>query len=258
MKTHLTARSRWALLLGALTLMMSVAPQTASAKKHRLARALQSKIASQYGLFGIKINTSFASIEPERTGANDKFINNPESLATLGFGLTVDKGINRYVSVRAEALYQNKSFGHSAPEDYNLSANPSKVESETYLDYIEIPVGLVAGFQPGHLIQPYVSGGFYGALLLTADGRHTGLGTNDEARLPFRTFDYGWYLGAGSFFVLAEGAGFLGAELKYSQGMTNIADNEVEVKSSTGDQIKPLEKQTYVMSNFSLAVSYYF
>ena len=262
MKQQLTSRVNRAQLgaLSALLIIFSIVTLTsgeAHARRHRLAkqldRRLMGKTGSGFGLIGAKLNLQWAGFSANLENAKDPLINDPSAMTAFGFGVTLDRSINHYVGFRAEALYQNKNVSHDSPVNYELKMANARVKSETYLDYVEVPVGVLVRFMPGHIIQPYTSVGMYGAILVNTDGTQEGFGSTEDARVPFSTFDYGWYLSAGSYFVLAEGAGFLSAELKYSGGLANIADTGVEINGQT-----PLKSQTYTSGNFSLSVSYYF
>lgn len=239
-----------------LSISMLLLPnQQAHARRHPLAKQLDRRLMgkSGIGLIGAKVNLQWAAFSTELENEKDPLLNDPSSMYSFGFGVTLDRSINRYVGVRAEALYQNKNFTHDSPANYDLKTATTKVKSETYLDYIEIPVGVLVRLMPGHIIQPYTSIGMYGAMLVNASGKHEGQGTNENPFKPFSFFDYGWYLSGGSYFVLAEGAGFIGAELKYSRGLANMADTGVEIDGKT-----PLKSQVYTSDNFLLSVSYYF
>jgi len=222
--------------------------------RRALAKTLDKKMRSGYGLIGARLLLNFAGLGQAREGAKDPFLSDPSSSASVGFGLSLERGVNKLVSFRAEALFQNKNFSHKSPLQYDLKKSSTKLPSDTYLDYIEVPIGVVVRFMYGQLIRPYASAGLYGAFLVNADGTHEGEGENGEARKPFTSFDGGWYLSGGSFFVLGEDSGFLGAELRYSQGLDNVADTTVEAS----DKTTPLAKQTYTMRNFALSVSYHF
>ena len=136
-----------------------------------------------------------------------------------------------------------------------------RTETNTYMDFIEVPIMLVARFMHGQFIRPFIAGGVYGAVLLNVDGDQEGEGALDEARRPFSSFDYGFVLSGGAYFVLAKGAGFLSAELRYSRGLANMADTSLTAtkseESSTG-VAEPLARQQYNMNNLSLMVGYYF
>ena len=225
-------------------------------KRKALAKTLDKKMkgSNGYGLLGLRLIGNFASINQELTGSKDPLIEDPSSSLSVGFGLTFDRAVNRLLSFHAEALFQNKNFTHKAPVNYDLNSSEKKVESVTHLDYIEVPVGLIARFMYGQRIRPYATAGLYGAFLINADGTHSDVGENTEARLPFSSFDAGWYLGGGSFFVLGEDLGFLSAELRYSRGFANVADTTVE----TTNKKTPLKAQIYTMGNLSFSVSYHF
>jgi hypothetical protein len=224
------------------------------AARANLAKTLDKKMkgSNGYGLIGARLLFNYAGISQAREGDKDKLISSTSDSGSLGFGLTFDRAFNRIVGVRAEALFQNKNFSHKSPEEYSLLKTPTKKDTETYLDYIEVPVGIVTRFNYGQLIRPYATAGLYVALLVNADGLQEG--DNKEARKPFTSFDAGWFLGGGSLFVLGEDAGFLGAELRYTRGLANIADTDVEAD----DKSKPLQNQIYTMSSLSLSVSYHF
>lgn len=227
------------------------------ARRHRLAKQLDRRLMGKngIGLIGAKLNMHWAGFDAELDNQKDPLINDPSSMLAFGFGVTLDRSINHYVGFRAEALYQNKNFTHDSPPNYDLKGNAiAKVQSETYLDYIELPVGVLVRLMPGHIIQPYTSIGMYGAMIVNGSGKHEDFGTNENPIKPFSFFDYGWYLSAGSYFVLAEGAGFLGAELKYSRGLANMADTGTEVPGDAS----PLKSQVYTSGSFALSVSYYF
>ena len=118
---------------------------------------------------------------------------------------------------------------------------------------------MVIRFGHGSLIRPYVAGGVYGAALLSTEAEQEDEGTLDEPRRPFTTFDYGVTFAAGTYFVLAPGAGFISAELRYSQGMANIADVDVEAeKNENTTNKKPLTRQQYNINNLALMIGYYF
>ena len=228
-------------------------------KNRKLARSLDKKMLNnKYGLVGIRMHANFANIDAERE--DDPFIKNPSRGAGFGFGITLDKAFNRIFGVRGEFLYQNKNFSADGVVDYNLSqAGSSPLATSSYLDYIEVPLMMVVRFGHGQLLRPYVAGGVYGAALISTEGEQKGEGSLEDPRRPFTTFDYGFTGAVGTYFVLAPGAGFLSAELRYSQGMANIADVDVEAEAKENTTNKtPLSRQQYYMNNWALMVGYYF
>ena len=230
-------------------------------KTRQLANSLDRKmINSPYGLIGIRAHMNTMNVSPTKT--SDPFIKDPSRGVGFGFGLTIDKALNRVFGVRADVLYQNKNFSAQGKTNFDLTQNTTR-ETSLYLDYIEVPLMMVVRFMDGQLIRPYALFGGYGAALLTADGEQEEEGALDEPRRPFSTFDAGLVFGVGSYFVLAPGAGFLSAELRYTQGMVNIADTDVEAKNEEKAQSAnlnktPLSRQTYNTSNFMIMVGYYF
>ncbi len=255
-------------LLGGLSLLLGLSlTQTAlitdvdakGKRRKKQARRLDRQMQNnKYGLFGLRIHGNFAVIDSTRS--SDPFVRDPSRGSSVGFGVTFDKGLNDIMSLRLDALYQNKNFSAEGRSNYNLAVNTMK-ETSTYMDFIEVPIMLVARFMRGQLIRPYIAGGVYGAMLLSVDGEQVDDGVLDEARRPFSTFDYGFVLAGGSYFVLSKGAGFLSAELRYSQGMANIADTDVETTETEAvayGNPKPLSRQTYNINNLSLMIGYYF
>lgn len=247
------------ILLG-LTIPHTVQPNHATAKKVRKgAKRLDKKMKkSTYGLFGIRVHGNFANLDTAQS--SDPFIRDPSRGASVGFGVTFDKGLNNLMSLRLDVLYQNKNFSSDGLNNYNLAIN-GRSQTNTYMDFIEVPIMLVARFMHGQFIRPYVGAGLYGAALVTVEGDQEDGGALDDARRPFSLFDYGFVLSGGTYFVLAKGAGFLSAELRYSRGLANIADTDVEAtkdeQASTGTA-QPLSRQQYNMNNLSLMLGYYF
>ena len=232
------------------------------AQSTRLAQRLDKKMTeSQFGLFGVRLHANFASLSAERS--NDPFMKDPGSGANVGFGVVFDKAFNRLIGVRAEALFQKKSFSASAVPNYNLATDKGFIDTRTTLNFIEIPIMAVARFRFGEFIRPYAAGGVYGSMLLYSDGDQEDEGMLDEPRRPFSTFDYGLVFAGGAYFVLAEGFGYLSAELRYSRGFANLADQDVTAtKEEKAEGTKfgntPLARQQYFMHNVSLMVGYYF
>jgi len=227
------------------------------AKKKRLSRTLDKKMRkSPYGLIGIRIHANFANIDAAKT--DDPFIKDPSRGAGLGFGVTLDKGLNRIFGIRGELLYQNKNFSAEGVVDYNLSQSRT-LSTSSYLDYLEVPLMMVVRFGHGQLLRPYVAGGVYGAALISTEGEQKDEGSLEDPRRPFTTFDYGFTGAIGTYFVFAPESGFISAELRYSQGMANIADVDVEADAKENATNKtPLSRQQYYMNNFALMVGYYF
>lgn len=235
----------------------------AEAKNPRLAGLLDKKMMeSKYGLFGVRLSSNFATISVTRE-KNDPFIKDSSSGANVGLGVIFDKAFNRLVGVRGEALFQRKSFSAEAVPNYDLT-KPERLDTRTTLNFVEVPIMAVVRFMDGNFIRPYAAAGVYGSMLLYADGEQEDEGTLDEPRRPFTTFDYGLVFAGGSYFVLAEGFGFLSAELRYSRGLANLADEDVETtsteKNNGGSKFSdtPLNRQTYNIHNVSLMVGYYF
>lgn len=213
---------------------------------------------NEFGLIGIRFHGNFANLEVARE--SDPFIKNPSRGASFGFGVTLDKALNRIFAFRAEVLYQNKNFSSTGQVNYNLTQQ-KRLSTNTYLDYLEVPLMMVFRFNHGKKIRPYGAFGVYGAALVQADGEQDGEGQLEDARRPFSTFDYGIVAAAGSYFVLGRGNGALSAELRYSQGMANIADTGVEAdekQEQNASNKTPLARQEYNINNFSLMVAYYF
>jgi hypothetical protein len=226
-------------------------------KNRKLSRSLDKKMLNnKYGLIGIRMHANFANIDADRK--DDPFIKDPSRGAGFGFGMTLDKAFNRIFGVRGEVLYQNKNFSADGVVDYNLSQS-SRLATSSYLDYLEVPLMMVVRFGHGQLLRPYVAGGVYGAALISTEGEQKDEGTLEEPRRPFTTFDYGFTGAVGTYFVLAPGAGFISAELRYSQGMANIADVDVEAENKENTNNKtPLSRQQYYMNNWALMIGYYF
>ena len=250
----------------ALIFLLSVAcvqtvnTNSVEAKKRRGANRLDKRMKkSQYGLFGLRLHLNSANLDVSRN--SDPFVDDPESNLGFGFGVTFDKGLNNLMSLRVDALYQNKNFSAKAKNNYNLAVN-QRVSTSNFLDYIEVPVMLVARFMHGQYIRPFGGVGLYGAMRLpTTESTQEEQGAVDEPGRPFGFFDYGFVMSAGSYFVLSKGAGFLSAELRYSKGLANVADTGIEStqsERSSGVQNEPLKRQTYNMSNFSVMLAYYF
>ena len=227
----------------------------------RLAQRLDKKMTeSQFGLFGVRLHANFASLSVNRS--SDPFMKDPGSGANIGLGVVFDKAFNRLMGVRAEALFQKKSFSASAVPNYDLTKT-ERIDTQTTLNFIEIPIMAVARFRFGEFIRPYAAGGVYGSMLLYSDGEQDGEGMLDEPRRPFSTFDYGLVFAGGAYFVLAEGFGYLSAELRYSRGFANLADQDVSsTKEEKDEDLKfpktPLARQQYFMHNVSLMIGYYF
>lgn len=229
-------------------------------RKSRSAQKLQKKMRSnKYGALGMRVGVNFAGLDQSK---NDQLISNPSSSAGLGLGIVFDKALNEVAGFRVEALYQNKNFTHKSVGQYDLGSgltlDNDAVKTETFLDYVEIPLLFVVRLNPGKQLRPFLNGGFYGAALVNTSGVHEGEGENKESRLPFSSFDYGWVAGAGAYFAVAGDAGAVSFELRYSQSLANIADNDVEISKADGSKITPLDKSIYGLGNFSLLLSYYF
>ena len=238
--------------------MLSEASAKGKKKRKQANRLDKQMLNSKYGLFGIRLHGNFAILDVTRE--SDPFMRDPSRGSSIGFGITFDKGLNELMSIRLEGLYQNKNFSAKGVNNYNLAITDRK-ETNTYMDFIEVPVMLVARFMKGELFRPFVAAGVYGAMLLPVEAEQDGVGAIDDPRRPFSTFDYGFVLSGGSYFVLSKGAGYLSAELRYSRGLANLADtgvekNDDEISSMWGDT--PLSRQTYNMNNLSLMVAYYF
>jgi hypothetical protein len=176
----------------------------------------------------------------------------------IGFGLTVDKAVNRIFGVRGEILYQNKNFSARGKSDFKLGRSVKSADTSIYLDYLEVPLMMVIRLFEGKLIRPYIGAGVYGAFRIWSEAEQTDGFLNESSR-PFGYFDAGLVLSAGSYFVFAHDYGFLSAELRYSQGLLNVANTGVEaVKGEEVNNKTPLERQIYNMNNLSLMVAYYF
>ena len=209
---------------------------------------------------GVKLGLNLASIS---TDSDDKVLGETSVHPGFGFGLAIDKAFNDYVGIRAEGLWQNKNFSHSSRKNYNLEG--SKLDTTTYLDYLEVPIMAVIRFNKGDSIRPFITfGGFFSALIFS-----DGLQKEKEmatARKPFFAFDGGYVIGAGTYFVLPPGAGFLSLELRYTGGMVNVADNNEEFYNDNTKEDRPdsekgqelLEESIYSTNNFSFILGYYF
>ena len=211
----------------------------------RLDRLLMKKTR----LFGLKVDLNATSLSQHK---DDRLIRDLGLGTGVGIGATLDGAFTRFIGYRVEALYRNKNFTHKSPVAYDLNGGVTPVESETYLDYLELPLLALVRFNPGHMIRPYATLGIYGSILINADGIQ-GVQDNPQARLPFNTFDAGFIIGGGSYFVLPKGLGILSAELRYTSSAMNLADVDLEVV-----QFKPLENALYELGDLSLNITYFF
>lgn len=208
---------------------------------------------------GVKLGLNLASIS---TDSDDKVLGETSVHPGFGFGLAIDKAFNDYVGIRAEGLWQNKNFSHNSTKNYNTTGG--NLETTTYLDYLEVPVMAVIRFNKGSKIRPFLTvGGFFSALIFS-----DGLQKEKEmqsARKPFFAFDGGYVIGAGTYFVLPPGAGFLSLELRYTGGMVNVADNNEEFyadntneDNESGQGQEKLKESIYSTNNLSFILGYYF
>ena len=101
----------------------------------------------------------------------------------------------------------------------------------------------------------------YLSFLFMTDGMQKGKSMS-EARRPFYGLDGGFVLGAGTYFVLPPGAGFLSLELRYTGGMVNVADENQEFyadnKEEKGKEQLLLEESIYDTNTVSFILGYYF
>lgn len=247
----------WLILLAlALTpLHSAVAKKGKKGKKGKQSMRLDKKMKTGY-FIGVKIGLNLSWVG---TDDEDTILGETDTYPGLGFGLSIGHAFNDYVGVRAEALWLNKNFSHSSTKNYNLGGD--RLDTTTYLDYLEIPLLAVIRFNKGAKIRPFITiGGFFSALVMS-DGIQKGK-TMSEARKPFFAFDGGFIIGGGTYFVLPPGAGYLSVELRYTGGMVNIADNGEEFftdnEEEKGDAQEKLKDAIYSMNNFGLFLGYYF
>jgi hypothetical protein len=249
-----------------ILLSLALTPlQSALAKKGKNKKGKKSKIKKSMRLdkkmkegyfVGVKLGLNLSWVGSD---SEDDVLGETDTYPGLGFGLSIGHAFNDYVGVRAEALWINKNFSHSSTKNYNLGGN--KLKTTTYLDYLEIPLLAVIRFNKGAKIRPFITvGGFFSALVMS-DGIQKGK-TMSEARKPFFAFDGGFIVGAGTYFVLPPGAGFLSVELRYTGGMVNIADNGEEFfannEEENGTAEETLKDAIYNMNNFGILLGYYF
>lgn len=223
----------------------------------RGARRLDRKmLENPYGLIGIRAHMNFANLSVSKD--KDPFLDDPSRGFGFGFGITADKAFNRIFGVRLDVLYQNKNFSAQGKPNFNLGDSKTR-NTSMYLDYLEVPLMMVIRFMDNRRIRPYALFGAYAAMLLSTQGEQEEEGALDDPRRPFSTFDAGLVFGAGSYFVLPPGMGFLSAELRYTQGSVNVADTgvEAEMGEMTANNT-PLSRQSYINNNLMLMVGYYF
>ena len=98
------------ILLLSVTFVQTTYTGSVEAKKRKKgAKRLDRRMRkAQYGLFGLRLNLNSANLSVSRK--SDPFVDSPESNLGFGFGVTFDKGLNNLMSLRVDALYQNKNF----------------------------------------------------------------------------------------------------------------------------------------------------
>jgi hypothetical protein len=226
-------------------------------KKNKGAKALDKRMARGYGLLGFRLGMNLHSLSMSKE-KGDALLSDTGMGFGVSAGVTIDKAIpnNDFVGIRVEALFQQKAFDHQSPTGYKKDAK--KVDTSTTLNFIEIPVLVTLRFNKGQKIRPIgYFGGFVGALI-AASGQQDG-GTNPDARMPFKTFDYGMVLGGGANIYLGKGAGLLSVELRYARGFANLADGnmlESTLKSHNFDK-DPLSTSIYNTNNVTLLLTYH-
>jgi hypothetical protein len=214
-------------------------------------------MARGYGLLGFRLGMNLHSLSMSKE-KGDALLSDTGMGFGVSAGVTIDKAIpnNDFVGIRVEALFQQKAFDHQSPTGYKKEAN--KVDSSTTLNFIEIPVLVTLRFNKGQKIRPIgYFGGFVGALL-AASGQQDG-GSNPDARMPFKTFDYGMVLGGGANIYLGKGAGLLSVELRYARGFANLADGNM-LESTLKDhnfEKDPLSSSIYNTNNVTLLFTYH-
>jgi hypothetical protein len=212
---------------------------------------------NKFGLIGFRFGLNIASLS---TNEQEKDLIKDTGVGFgVSAGLTLDRAIpgNDYIGIRVEGLFQQKSFNHTSPAGYDNMGK--SVDSSTTLNFLEVPVLITLRFSKGK-IRPIAYFGGYGAALIAASGQQNNV-TNADARLPFKTFDFGMVLGGGANFYLGKGAGLISTELRYSRGFANLADGNIlegTLKEHGFGTDDPLKNSIYNTNNFSLLVTYHF
>ena len=198
--------------------------------------------------------------------SSDPFIQEPGVGFGFNGGVTYDRGFNKLFGVRLGANFSQRSFSHRAvsnhgydegSEQYIINTSgdtPSRYEdSETTLNSVELPLSLQFRFKASKRVRPFAYLGGYFSLLLAANGTHEDSGNNSEARAPFSSFDAGWLVGGGVYWILSPGSGFISTDLRLSGSLGNIADTDAE--TSTGESLK---QQIYQPFTTLFALTYHF
>ena len=141
---------------------------------------------------------------------------------------------------------------HRSPLNYDLSAGVIRFDTETSLGYLSLPIMLLVRYPLTPQIQPYITAGFYGALLLLSSGEQAG-NEIENSDLPFNRVDGGGLFGIGSYFILSKALGTVSVELRYTGSGVNLANNDLKVGPAT-----PLKEAVYEVNQWALNLTYFF
>lgn len=175
---------------------------------------LPGTVAAQDVMIGVKggINSANVSLDPEDidTSARTAFVG----------GLFAEFGLSDLLAIRPEALYSGKGF----------KASEGTQELELKLNYIEVPVLLVARFGSSS-VQPVVFAGPVIAFESSCDVSASDTGVSfDSACEDFdegistKSTDFGAAFGAGVEIDL--GGFFLLGDARYNLGFTDLDEDE--------------------------------
>jgi hypothetical protein len=131
-------------------------------------------------------------------------------------GVQGELGIGKDISVGLQPMYVRRRTEVKAADESNASGERLL---ELSLDYISVPVVVKFGAANGHT---YVAGGVDLGFLNSA--RISGEGIDEDVKSLFNTMDLSALLGFGVVFPV--GRPRLTAELRYVQGLVNLADGE--------------------------------
>jgi opacity protein-like surface antigen len=169
------------------------------------------------GTYGLSLGFASASFHCD---CNEE----PDYDRGLGFhgGVTYDKAMTRAFSLRGEGMISSR----------NVTSETGNTEVEMSLNYIEVGGQGMLRFATSRLMSIFVLAGPYVAALVDSSARVNGTKSKDLTE-DLESFDFGFAIGAGSFFALSNSMNLMGSvQFTYRHGLSTIqevkgSDNEV-------------------------------
>lgn len=141
-------------------------------------------------------------------------------------GLLLNYPQNRLLTIQGELALVGKGYVIPDITRFDEDGQPvGKVEGKAILTYLEMPILAKVMIPAGDKYMPYLSGGFFGAFLLSKRLRLSDIAASLEFTLTSaQKFDAGVLAGAGIDLKAGEGKVFF--EIRYEAGMLKVIRNE--------------------------------